>query len=125
MPDQEGVEHEVQKRDYVFVNRIIADILAKQRQQPADLGVNTEKAKAGIDEHPFDLVHTKDRQVKNRVDKDRKTAVQIQKTEFRAVAGIGHVKAGQTKHQHVEQEKRINEVPGQLIALLVGLAVNR
>jgi len=104
--------------------RIITGLLTKKRQDYIDLCVDTQKPKRRIYEHPLDLIHAKNRDVKDRVNENGKTTVHVKKTECRATAGIGHKKARQAKHQHVYQEKRIDAVPGNTAALAVDSAVN-
>lgn len=100
--EQKGVEHEIEERNHVNVKRVIANSLAEQRQQPADLGIDAEQTESGVDEHPFDFIASEDGQVKDRVNQDGKTSMHIQKRQGSMVVAIRHEKAGTAEDEHVK-----------------------
>ena len=73
--------------------RVITGLSAKKRQDQINLRVDAEQAKCRINEHPLDLVDAKKHDIKNRVNDNGKTTVQIKKAKLWAIVRIGHEKA--------------------------------
>lgn len=48
LPQQEGVEHEVQEGDHVRLPRVVRDPLAEAFEDPAHLGVDADEAERGV-----------------------------------------------------------------------------
>lgn len=125
LAQEKRIEHEVQEGDNVHPERIVTDVLVKQRQYPTNLCVDTEQAECGIYEHPFDFVTTKNVQIEYCVDEDGDAAVHIQKCHARALLPIRHNEAGTPKHKHVGEKEWIDCVPTNLMARAIGPAVDR
>ena len=93
------------------IQRIVANVLAKQREHPVDLTPNAQQPKAGINEHPLDFVAAEDGYVKYGVDRNCEATVQEEKECRGPVLDVCHQKPGSPKHQHVNQKERIDLVP--------------
>ncbi len=114
---QERVQHEVQERDDAPRERIAPDALAEFREQPPHLAVDAKHAEPGVDEHPLDFVTPEQRQVEDDVDGNRDPAVQVEKWQRGGACRVRHQEPRPAERQHMDDEERVDPVPGHVTAL--------